>query len=633
MRKLFTLLVAVLLTASVVAQSPEKMSYQAVVRGASNVLITNTQVGMQISILQTTATGTAVYVETQTPTSNANGLLSLEIGSGTVVSGTFNTIDWSAGPYFIKTETDPTGGTTYTITGTSQLMSVPYALYAKTSGNAQDINGLTDALVESGSIYIGEDPSQSTTSAERNTSLGKKALKSITSGNQNTAIGYGALNYNNSGVENVAVGMNSLINNTSGMQNIGIGFVSLLSNSTGSGNVAVGTGALEFNTHSNNLALGHYALPNNTTGEGNIGIGTSSGSILTTGGDNTIIGNSANPSSDNAINQIVIGNGAIGSGDNTVQLGNTNINNVRTSGTITAGAITIPNTDGNAGQVLSTDGNGNLSWQSSSGGSSVFTTVNNVTSNSNGDLLNDDFVFGASTPDVSTTNFERMFFDKSLAAFRAGSSGTGSWNTGYVGQYSAAFGEHTRASDSWSFAAGRVCQATDIAAVAMGSYATASGNAAISLGLYTDASAEGSVALGFYSTAIGIRSVSIGDNSSSSAFSSIAVGSNVNSVASYELVVGRYNTPYTPATTGFNTWNLNDRLFTIGNGTGVGAESDAMIVRKSGDTEINGNVKTSGDVHLSTISSGVILTSPNGSCWKLTVDNSGNIVTTSVTCP
>ncbi|WP_257018464.1 hypothetical protein [Winogradskyella pacifica] len=136
MKKFYTILAAVLLTLSTFAQTPEKMSYQAVVRDSGDNLVANQPIGMQISILQTTATGTAVYVETQTPTTNINGLVTLEIGTGSVVSGDFATIDWSADTYFIKTETDPTGGSSYTITGTSQLMSVPYALYAKTSGSS-----------------------------------------------------------------------------------------------------------------------------------------------------------------------------------------------------------------------------------------------------------------------------------------------------------------------------------------------------------------------------------------------------------------------------------------------------------------------------------------------------------------
>jgi hypothetical protein len=135
MKKFYTLLLFLFATVSILAQAPEKMSYQAVLRDASNTLLTNQEVGMQISILQSTATGTAVYVETQTVTSNINGLVTLEIGTGSVVSGDFKTIDWSTDNYFIKTETDPAGGITYTITGTSQLMSVPFAMYAKTSGD------------------------------------------------------------------------------------------------------------------------------------------------------------------------------------------------------------------------------------------------------------------------------------------------------------------------------------------------------------------------------------------------------------------------------------------------------------------------------------------------------------------
>jgi len=148
MRKLFTILVAVLLTATVWAQSPEKMSYQAVIRDASDNLITDTQIGMQISILQGSASGTAVYVETQVPTTNANGLVSLEIGAGTVESGDFATIDWANGPYFIKTETAVEAPlTTYTITGTSQLLSVPYALHAKTAET------VTGGITETDPVY------------------------------------------------------------------------------------------------------------------------------------------------------------------------------------------------------------------------------------------------------------------------------------------------------------------------------------------------------------------------------------------------------------------------------------------------------------------------------------------------
>ena len=142
MKKFITFLSAVLLTVSVFAQSPEKMSYQAVIRNSSNQLVTNQAVGMQISILQGSASGTAVYVETQTPTTNANGLISIEIGGGTVINGDFATIDWANGLYFIKTETDPSGGSTYTIAGTSQLLSVPYALHGKTAELATETDPL-----------------------------------------------------------------------------------------------------------------------------------------------------------------------------------------------------------------------------------------------------------------------------------------------------------------------------------------------------------------------------------------------------------------------------------------------------------------------------------------------------------
>jgi hypothetical protein len=129
MRKIVTIFAALIFTATLWAQAPQKMSYQAVIRDAGGNLVISKGIGMQISILQGI---TPVYQETQTPITNANGLVTLEIGTGSVVSGVFASINWAAGVYSITTEIDPTskGGTNYSITCTSQLLSVPYALTA-----------------------------------------------------------------------------------------------------------------------------------------------------------------------------------------------------------------------------------------------------------------------------------------------------------------------------------------------------------------------------------------------------------------------------------------------------------------------------------------------------------------------
>lgn len=116
------------------AQAPEKMSYQAVIRNGSGQLLINQNIAVKVSILTGSLIGPLVYSERLTGSTNANGLISLEIGTGTVLSGTFSTIDWPTGNYYLKTETDPAGGTNYTIAGTSQLLSVPYAMYAKSAG-------------------------------------------------------------------------------------------------------------------------------------------------------------------------------------------------------------------------------------------------------------------------------------------------------------------------------------------------------------------------------------------------------------------------------------------------------------------------------------------------------------------
>ena len=127
-------LIATVISISVMAQAPQKMSFQSIIRNSSGALVINQPVGLRISVLQGSATGVAVYSETQTDSTNANGLVSLQIGGGKVVTGSFTAINWATGTYFIKTDIDPTGGNNYTVSGTSQLLSVAYALYAQNAG-------------------------------------------------------------------------------------------------------------------------------------------------------------------------------------------------------------------------------------------------------------------------------------------------------------------------------------------------------------------------------------------------------------------------------------------------------------------------------------------------------------------
>lgn len=146
MKKIYTLFVALIFAGCLMAQTPQSFKYQAVARDAGGDVVADQAVGMQISILHGSTSGTAVYVETFTPTTNEFGLINLNIGAGTVISGDLTTINWSADTYFLKIEMDLTGGTTYVEYGTSQLLSVPYALHAKTaantfSGNYSDLTG------------------------------------------------------------------------------------------------------------------------------------------------------------------------------------------------------------------------------------------------------------------------------------------------------------------------------------------------------------------------------------------------------------------------------------------------------------------------------------------------------------
>ena len=387
MKKQFSILLIAILMAFLFvpkqlnAQSPQKMSYQAVIRDNNNALIMSRTIGMQISILQESSMGTIVYSETQNPTSNNNGLVSLEIGTGTIISGTFSEIDWANGPFFIKTESDPSGGNNYTITGTSQLLSVPYALYAKTSGNNDSwlLNGNGGSVSNSNFIgtitdvpfnikvfnqkagkidnilyntFYGFLSGNSNTTGKWNTAVGNIALRDNTTGHDNTAIGDETLTYNTIGNFNTALGEGSLYKNTTGIENTATGYSALGLNTTGYGNTANGVKALLSNTTGNrnaafgmsalsanttgyfNTANGYHALVYNTTGIQNTSNGTSSLGSNTIGNNNTANGLDALFSNTTGSDNTAVGyyslfsttesNGNTALGDNA---GNNNFNN------------------------------------------------------------------------------------------------------------------------------------------------------------------------------------------------------------------------------------------------------------------------------------------------------------------
>ena len=151
-KQILTFLASLLICSGIYSQAPEAINYQAVVRDGAGAIVANQNVGIQLSVLQGSATGTAVYQETFTPSTNTFGLVNMQIGNGAVQTGTFNTIDWGNGPYFIETAVDITGGTNYVTISTTQFMSVPYALYAKNAGlDSSAVQAMIDTAVSSSS--------------------------------------------------------------------------------------------------------------------------------------------------------------------------------------------------------------------------------------------------------------------------------------------------------------------------------------------------------------------------------------------------------------------------------------------------------------------------------------------------
>ena len=594
MKKIYSSIAGLLLTASVWAQAPQKMSYQAIIRDGSNVLVTSTQVGIQISILQGSSSGIPVYVETHLPTTNLNGVVSLEIGGGTMVSGIFSGINWATGPYFLKTETDPdgtTGGLNYTIVGSSELLSVPYALFSETSGSSTDWHLLGNAGTNDGTDFIGTTDNVPLNFRVNNIGAGKidnqlgnvflgsaSGVNTISTGN--TAVGYFSFNTNTSGINNTALGANALQISTTGNSNTAIGGGTLSNNSTGSENVAIG----------------QLALMNNTTGSQNTALGTNA---FMTG---------------TLTNTTIIGYGATATVSNTMGLGNTAITDVKTAGTYTAGTVTYPNTLGNAGDVLTLPiSGGNAYWSAPSGGSST----NNWNINGNSatvDGLNfigttDNVPFNIRVNNQKAGRIDNMLNNAFFGYVAGNSNTTGFVNTAIGGNAlrNNTTGEENTAIGGHALYSNTIGQQNTVAgAFAMqfnttGSVNTAIGQAALNL----NTSGSYNSALGFqtllfnttgtHNTASGYLSMNENTTGSQNAgYGSYALNSNItgfeNTAVGYLALT---NTTISSGNTALGA-NAGDYLVDNGsNNTFLGYNASALIPGLNNTTTLGYNAKVS----------------------------------------
>ena len=224
--------------------------------------------------------------------------------------------------------------------------------------------------IPNGNLAVGDGqqdvaPSQDSGSPEGryNTSVGVGAMSSVTGGYDNVAVGFRALNSTSTGDANIAVGLYALEKNTTGSRNVAVGAGALSRFVEGRTNIGIGTGALgTLQTGEDNTAIGNSSLFFTTSGLGNTAVGSGTLETNIAGSDNVALGKGADVAFPSLSNAIAIGTKSVVDSSNKIQLGNRAIESVATAGALTTGQVTYPNTDGSEGQILVTNGQGELFW-------------------------------------------------------------------------------------------------------------------------------------------------------------------------------------------------------------------------------------------------------------------------------
>jgi hypothetical protein len=338
---------------SILAQAPQAFKYQAIARDASGNILSNQQVSLRISLLQGNESGNVVYSEIHNVRTNDFGLISLEIGNGDISKGDFEKVDWALSKYYVGIDIDINGGTAYERMGASQLLSVPYALYAENAGNTSknagdawvtnvystylespnslcgigtnDPAGILDIAGEyyfpgtvgmSGQVLkLNNHPTKAAITSgalEWSDDLGAEYINELydgKTGGNSLFLGTDAgLNDDGSNRQNLAIGNEALMSNTSSNYNTAIGYRALYTGTTAYGNTAIGANSLYSATRGDrNIAIGHASAYSNTSGIDNVAIGFKSSYENTNGHYNVRLGNFAGYYNDGGMRNTVVG--------------------------------------------------------------------------------------------------------------------------------------------------------------------------------------------------------------------------------------------------------------------------------------------------------------------------------------
>jgi len=438
------LLMAMLIAITGIAQ--QGINYKALIKDGGGNVVASQGITVQFIIYEGVALTNNVYQETHSPTTDANGIVIVNISEGVVDSGVYADIAWGSDEHYLNVQINTGGG--LTDMGTTQFMAVPFAL--SVSKETIKIDDLSDGKSDNNgfSLFLGINAGlNDNASNNQNVGIGFEALKNNVSGGSNTAIGMQALNNNTTGILNSANGSYALFNNTIGIGNTANGSSALLATQTGNYNTANGSSALSTSTGNYNTANGSDALFV-TIGDANTAIGMQAGYLNQIGSGNIFIGYQSGYNEQGS-NTLYIEN-SNADADNALIYGEFNNNILRTNSTFQIGNPTgtgfaFPTIDGTANQILQTNGNGALTWVNrSSLGAQIINDLTDGKSDDDGSQDGSSLFLGlnAGFNDDSTDNRNVGI---GLDALKSNTSGIENTSNGYSSLISNTTGNHNTA--------------------------------------------------------------------------------------------------------------------------------------------------------------------------------------------